>query len=43
MFKSVGEYMRFVSVLGTGRNIRDPVFVGLGAFLVCCMLKSSQF
>ena len=26
-----------------GRNIIDPVFVGLVAFLVCGMLKSSQF
>ena len=41
MFKSVGEYLRFV--LGTGRNIPDPVFVGLVAFLVCGILKSGQF
>ena len=26
-----------------GRNISDPVFVGLVAFLVCGMLKSGQF
>ena len=43
MFKSVGEYLRFICVQGTGRNIPDPAFVGLVAFLVCGMLKSGQF
>ena len=43
MFKSVGKYVRFVLAQGTGRNIPDPVFVGLVAFLVCGMLKSGQF
>ena len=43
MFKSVGEYLRFVFVQRTGGNIPDPVFVGLVAFLVCGMLRSGQF
>ena len=43
MFKSVGEYLRFVCIQGTGRNIPDPVFVSLVAFLVCGMLKLGQF
>ena len=43
MFKYVREYMRFVFVQGTGRNVPDPVFVRLAAFFVCGTLKSSQF
>ena len=43
MFKSVGEYLRFIFVKGMGRNIPDPIFVSLVAFLVCSMLKSGHF
>ena len=36
----VGEYLRFICVQGTGRNIPDPVFVGLVAFH--CMSEFSE-
>ena len=43
MFKSIGEYLRFIFVKGIGRNIADPIFVSLVTFLVCGMLKSGHF
>ena len=32
--KSVGEFMHFIFIQGMGRNIPDPLFVGLAVFLV---------